>query len=123
MFGIQTANNSPAIVDIFDNRKYVNGNAFITGVTGAGKSGLLKMLALRLRMRFTPVYVIVPEKQDEFREICEAVGGQFIELGAGSPTRINIMQIFKRDDTVDLIYGNTNNSSLLAEKIQNLKCF
>ena len=123
MFGIQTANNSPAIVDIFDNRKYVNGNAFITGVTGAGKSGLLKMLALRLRMRFTPVYVIVPEKQDEFREVCEAVGGQFIELGAGSPTRINIMQIFKRDDTVDLIYGNTNNSSLLAEKIQDLKSF
>lgn len=124
LWGIMQNNASPVIIDQFDHTKYVNGNLFITGVTGAGKSSLLKSLALRMRMRKTPSFIIVPEKQDEFRRLCDAVGGQFIEIGAGSPTRINILEIFKRDETVvELIDEYKIQSSLLVAKVQDLKTF
>ena len=124
VFGKQAMNRSNVVINIFDNRKYTNGNMFISGTSGAGKSSLLKMIMLRMRMRHVPVFAIIPEKQDEFRRVCRAVGGQFIEIGAGSPTRINVMEIFEKNESItQLLDDYTYKTSILAEKVQSLKVF
>ena len=124
VFGKQAMNRSNVVINIFDNRKYTNGNMFISGTSGAGKSSLLKMIMLRMRMRHVPVFAIIPEKQDEFRRVCRAVGGQFIEIGAGSPTRINVMEIFEKNESItQLLDDYTYKTSILAEKVQSLKAF
>jgi type IV secretory pathway VirB4 component len=63
-----------------------NHNAVILGRSGAGKSYLVKLEALRSLYRGIEVAVIDPE--DEYRRLCEAVGGAYLHLGAEG-VRIN----------------------------------
>ena len=124
LFGRNTMNNSLAVVDIFNTRVYKNANIFIAGTTGAGKTFSLLLLAIRMRIRHIPVIIIAPEKEHEFERVAQAMDGQFIRFGSGSPHCINIMEIFKTDDTARLMLdGGTVVSSYLAEKVQDLKTF
>ncbi|MDT0264123.1 VirB4 family type IV secretion system protein [Jatrophihabitans lederbergiae] len=63
-----------------------NHNAVILGRSGAGKSYLVKLEALRSLYRGVEVAVIDPE--DEYRRLCQAVGGTYLRLGADG-VRIN----------------------------------
>jgi hypothetical protein len=57
-----------------------NHNSVILGRSGAGKSYLVKLEALRLLYRGVQVAIIDPE--DEYRRLCHAVGGTDVHLGA-----------------------------------------
>lgn len=76
-----------------------------------------------------PVYIIAPEKQDEYKRLTSAIGGQFVDIGAGSPDRINIMEIFpvdeKTKDKFALIDGDDNDAaeSYLIRKVATLSDF
>jgi len=119
-------NGSPCIVDLFNRKRFNNPHIFICGETGAGKTITLLLMALRARVKKIPVFIIAPEKQDEFRRVCDAIGGQFVSIGAGSSQRINIMEIFKKDESKEemkrLIDGESTykGSSYLGEKIATL---
>jgi hypothetical protein len=63
-----------------------NHNAVILGRSGAGKSYLVKLEALRSLYRGVEVAIVDPE--DEYRRLCEAVGGAYLHLGAEG-VRIN----------------------------------
>ena len=65
----------------------------IFGMSGAGKTYAILLLAMRLRMTGVQVFVIAPEKGFEYRGICEALGGQYIKIARGSSDCINIMDI------------------------------
>lgn len=56
-----------------------NYNSVILGRSGAGKSYLVKLETLRSLYRGVEVAVIDPE--DEYRRLCESVGGTYIRLG------------------------------------------
>ncbi len=120
------SNGSPAIIDMFNRKRFNNPHIFICGETGAGKTITLLLMALRARIKRMPVFILAPEKQDEFRRVCDAIGGQFVSIGAGSPQRINIMEIFKKDESGQelkrLIDGGDpyENGSYLEEKIATL---
>lgn len=123
-FGDNINNNSLALIDIFNTDRFQNPNVFICGQTGAGKTYALLLMAIRMRIKHIPVFILAPEKEHEFRRVCEALGGQFIQMGAGSPNRINIMEILKKDETANvLIDGNHQKMSYLTEKVQSLKNF
>ena len=116
------------IADLFDEKRLTNYNLFIEGTSGAGKSYALSLLAIRLRADHIPVYLLAPEKEDEFRRMCSGVGGQFIQLAPGSKDRINIMEIRPKDERAEISSGIVNGSaeaegSRLAEKIDTLKNF
>lgn len=125
--GDDSTNGSLAIVDIFHKKKITNSNVFISGQTGAGKTYTLLLLAIRMRIKHIPVFIIAPEKENEFKRVCAALGGQFIGLGSGSNTRINIMEIFMRNKEADEIRrridGSLDNRSQLAEKVDAIKSF
>ena len=68
--GINLHNNSAVIVDNFNSDIYSNGNLAIFGMSGAGKTYTLLLLAMRLRMCGVQVFIIAPEKGFEYRCAC-----------------------------------------------------
>ena len=105
--------------------KYSNANLAVMGMSGAGKSFLLQLLATRLREQGTQVFIIAPLKGHEFRPGCEANGGKYIKLSLSSPDCINILAI--RRSTLDAAAAigrvSKRNDSLLAKKITRLHIF
>ncbi|HVW66835.1 MAG TPA: DUF87 domain-containing protein [Candidatus Peribacteraceae bacterium] len=84
LYGINRHNDSLIIFDRFD---LPNANSNIFATSGAGKSFTAKLELLRYLMLGTEVLVIDPE--NEYTNLCEAVGGSFIPLSIQSPYRIN----------------------------------
>lgn len=122
--GDNTASGSMLILDIFNQKRFPNANMFIVGMSGAGKSFTLKLIALRMRIMREEVFAIIPEKEDEFRRVAAGVGGQFIQIAPGSPDRINVMDIYTQDTAaMDAINGSHMRQSYLAEKVTFLKTF
>ncbi|MCD6225653.1 ATP-binding protein [bacterium] len=84
MYGINEHNGSLVIFDRFSMENY---NSVIFAKSGAGKSYLVKLEVLRQLMFDTEVIVIDPE--NEYRTMCQALGGQYITFGFSSPAKIN----------------------------------
>lgn len=112
------------IADIFNSEIYKNANMVLMGTSGAGKTFLLQLIALRLREQGTQVFIIVPLKGHEYHRACTKIGGSFIQISPASPQCINIMEIRKIDrSTSELLDGETVERSELAMKIQSLHIF
>mgnify|MGYP002802680543 FL=1 len=62
LLGINRHNNSLCIVDLFNTKKNKNANLTMCGTSGAGKTFLLQLLALRMRMRGIQCYIVGPIK-------------------------------------------------------------
>ena len=84
LYGVNRHNDSLVIFDRFN---MPNANANIFATSGAGKSFTAKLELLRYMMLGADVLVIDPE--NEYSELCEAVGGTMIPLSTQSPFRIN----------------------------------
>lgn len=126
LLGINRHNNSLCIVDLFNTKKNKNANLTMCGTSGAGKTFLLQLLALRMRMRGIQCYIVAPIKGHEFKRACDKIGGQFVKIAPGSPHCINVMEIrhtispeMELIDDVD--YNDMD--SMLAKKIQQLMIF
>lgn len=124
LMGVNTANSSLVIVDIFNSAVYKNANISIMGTTGAGKTFLLQLMALRMRRKNIQVFIIAPDKGHEFARACTNIGGEFIKISSASKNCINVMEIRKRDrETSDILDGTVMDHSELAAKIQDLHVF
>lgn len=124
LLGVNKHNNSLVIVDIFNSRVYKNANIAILGTSGAGKTFLLQLMALRMRRKNIQVFIIAPLKGHELRRACSNIGGAFIQISPAARSCINIMEIRKVDTSSnDLLDGMQNEKSLLAAKIQSLHIF
>lgn len=122
-FGDNLSNDSLAIIDNFDSSVFTNANIFVCGKSGAGKTFALSLLALRMRLKHIPTFILAPEKQHEFIRLCDALEGEYIQIGPGSPYKLNIMEITKRDETADLLDMNVEKPSYLNTKIGTLSTF
>ena len=90
---IGESNGAPVIPDFFNRTVFDNPNIFICGKSGAGKSASLMQIAIRARIKHIHVYILAPEKQNEFKRLCARIGGQFVTIGSGSPDRINMFDV------------------------------
>jgi len=84
MYGINKHNGS---LIIFDRFTMENANTVVFAKSGAGKSYVVKLEALRSMVFGAEVLIIDPE--EEYRALAEAVGGDYISFSASSPVRIN----------------------------------
>lgn len=123
MLGVNRYNSSLVVLDLFDTATYKNANMVILGTSGAGKTFTMQLLALRMRRKGIPVFIIAPLKGHEFRRACEKVGGSYILLAPGNRWGINIMEIRKLDCSVNELLDGPEQFSALAEKIQHLHIF
>ena len=124
LLGVNKYNSSLVIVDIFNSAIYKNANMAILGTSGAGKTFTMQLMALRMRRKNIPVFIIAPLKGHEFHRACANVGGEFIQISPASPHCINVMEIRKVDRSVsELLDGPGIQLSELAAKIQQLHIF
>lgn len=84
LYGINLHNSS---LVLFDRFKLENANSVLFAKAGAGKSYAVKIEALRSLMLGTDVIVIDPE--NEYKALCESVGGTYINISLNSKERIN----------------------------------
>ena len=124
LLGVNRYNNSLTIVDIFNSQVYKNANISILGTSGAGKTFLMQLMALRMRRKGIQVFIVAPLKGHEFYRACKNIGGEFIQISPASQNCINIMEIRKADKSADeLIDGAMTEKSALSSKIQRLHIF
>lgn len=124
LLGVNKYNSSLIIVDIFNSAVYKNANMAILGTSGAGKTFTMQLMALRMRRKGIPIFIIAPLKGHEFHRACANVGGEFIQVSPASPHCINVMEIRRVDRSVnELLDGPGIQLSELAEKIQRLHIF
>lgn len=120
--GLNLYNKSPVFLDPYDDYKYTNGNWWIGGNSGAGKSVTLQCLAGRMREQGKRVVCVIPKKGHEFRPNCEQLGGLYLRLSPSSRDCPNIMAIRRR--TLDAYAGiqelAARDDSVLADKISRL---
>ena len=84
LYGVNMHNSG---LVIFDRFSLENGNSVVFAKSGAGKSFLVKLEALRSMMFGTEIFIIDPE--NEYQRMCDAVGGAYVRLSLNSSTRIN----------------------------------
>ncbi|MEI8143328.1 MAG: DUF87 domain-containing protein [Candidatus Berkelbacteria bacterium] len=84
LYGINKHNNS---LIIFDRFSLENANSIVFAKSGSGKSYFVKLEALRYLMMGIDVIVIDPE--NEYKPLCEAFNGSYLEISLNSDKRIN----------------------------------
>ena len=96
LYGINRHNNSLVLYDRFN---LENANMVVFAKSGAGKSYMVKLEVLRSMMFGTSVIIIDPE--NEYKHLCEAVGGTFLKISLNSEARLNPFDLPKRVDDED----------------------
>lgn len=78
---------------IADRRQLLNGNSFILGVSGSGKSfaGKQEITSIRLRDPKADIIIIDPER--EYAPLVKALHGEVIQISATSNNHINAMDM------------------------------
>ena len=120
--GLNLYNRSPVFLDPYDDYKYTNGNCWIGGSSGAGKTFTLQCLGGRLRQQGRRVIFIVPKKGDEIWPLCELLGGLYLKMSPSSKDCPNIMAIRRKslDAYSSLRDLAARDDSVLADKISRL---
>ncbi len=104
LYGLNRHNNG---LVLFDRFSLENANMVVFAKSGAGKSFAVKLEALRSLMMGAEIIAIDPE--DEYRTLCEAVGGSYVNLSLSSPTRINpfdLPRVFDTDEADSALRAN-----------------
>lgn len=78
---------------VADRTKTKNGNGFILGTSGSGKSVFGKMEITDVLLSRPDADVIVIDPEREYEPVISAFGGSTIRVDAGSPDRVNPMDI------------------------------
>ena len=84
LYGVNRHNNS---LILFDRFSLQNANMAVFATSGAGKSYAIKLEILRTMMMGVDVIVIDPEM--EYKHLCDAVGGTYINISLSSESKVN----------------------------------
>lgn len=78
---------------IADRRELLNGNSFILGVSGSGKSFTAKNEIVSIALRDSNADIIIIDPEREYPKLIETLGGQDIHISATSKNHINAMDM------------------------------
>ena len=79
---------------IADRRQLMNGNSFILGTSGGGKSFAAKNEIVN-QMLGTDADILIIDPDSEYSKLVKALGGEVIQISATSPNHINAMDLNK----------------------------
>ena len=78
---------------IADRRELLNGNSFILGVSGSGKSFTAKNEIVSIALRDPNADIVIIDPEREYPKLIETLGGQDIHISATSKNHINAMDM------------------------------
>ena len=78
---------------IADRRQLLNGNSFILGVSGSGKSFSAKNEIVSIALNEPNADIIIIDPEREYPKLVEALGGEDIHISATSENHINAMDM------------------------------
>ena len=77
---------------IADRKQLLNGNGFVLGVSGSGKSFTAKREITALALS-TQDDILIIDPESEYRRLVEGLGGEVVEISATSSNHINAMDM------------------------------
>ncbi|MFH0987950.1 MAG: DUF87 domain-containing protein, partial [Parcubacteria group bacterium] len=89
-----------------------NANACVFATSGAGKSYTIKLEVLRSLMMGTDVIIIDPER--EYKSLCDAVGGTYVNISLNSDSKINPFDLPRK-------VGDMNTADVIRSAVITLK--
>ena len=101
---------------IADRRRLMNGNSFILGVPGGGKSFTAKNEIVNL-MLSGDADIIIIDPESEYGPLVRALGGSVINISANSPNHINAMDMSRDYGETDPIIEKSQFLQSLCEQI------
>jgi hypothetical protein len=101
---------------IADRRRLMNGNSFILGVPGGGKSFAAKNEIVNL-MLSSDADIIIIDPESEYGPLVRALGGSVINISANSPNHINAMDMSRDYGETDPIIEKSQFLQSLCEQI------
>ena len=78
---------------VADRKQLLNGNSFILGVSGSGKSFMGKNEIVNIMLRNPNADVIVIDPEREYSSLINALGGEVIKISSTSDNHINAMDL------------------------------
>jgi len=93
---------------VADRKQLMNGNSFIVGVSGSGKSFAGKNEIVN-QMLADDADIILVDPEREYSELVKAMGGEVIHISATSPNHINAMDLNRE-------YGDGANPVILKSE-------
>lgn len=80
---------------LIDRQKLQNGNSFILGVSGSGKSFAAKQEITQIALKDKNADIIVIDPEAEYKSLITNLGGEVIKISATSQNHINALDINK----------------------------
>ena len=78
---------------MIDRKQLLNGNSFILGVSGSGKSFTAKQEISSIKLREPDADIIIVDPEREYAPLVNAMGGEVIKISATSDNHINAMDM------------------------------
>lgn len=80
---------------LIDRKQLQNGNSFILGVSGSGKSFTAKQEITSIALRDKDADIIVLDPEAEYKPLIKSLGGEVIKISATSDNHINALDLNK----------------------------
>jgi len=94
---------------LLDRKQLLNGNSFILGVSGSGKSFTAKQEISSIMLKEKDADIIIIDPENEFAGLVKELGGELIEISSVSKNHINAMDMNK-------FYGDNSNPIILKSE-------
>ncbi|MCF7835482.1 ATP-binding protein [Candidatus Gracilibacteria bacterium] len=111
LYGINLHTGGLIVFDRF-NSKLPNMNSVVLATSGAGKSFTVKLEILRYLINGIDVLVIDPE--NEYKTLCEKVGGTYINISTSSQQHLNPFDIPGKIEDVEYGKGDLLRSQIMS---------
>ncbi|MBP6910251.1 DUF87 domain-containing protein [Patescibacteria group bacterium] len=111
LYGANMQTGSLVIFDRFS-KKLQNANSVVLATSGAGKSFSVKLEIMRYLLLGIPTIVIDPE--NEYKALCEKVGGTYVNIAINSQQCVNPFDLPPRVEDVEYGKGDLLRSQIMA---------